>query len=208
MKRLMGIFALALAMNAQAGCLHVLDDAPTTIAEFRDNGVPVANVKKMMAQNYSPSDEKPYALAMVDAIYGSKVKPWDAQLSVANMCNRQQATAAPDPRDPRNAAGFDRLPPQIKTRAIQQYQASQGNGPVVPNPKCPNGARMLGGGLYDCVKSPEQVAADEAAAEKQREISYKDSFNRMPNIPGICVGEACNHIRKIQHWDAQGDMTN
>ena len=67
---------------------------------------------------------------------------------------------------------------------------------------------MLGGGLYECVKSPQEAAADQAAAEKQREINYKDSFNRMPNIPGICVGDDCSHIRKIQHWDANGDMTN
>lgn len=52
--------------------------------------------------------------------------------------------------------------------------------------------------------SPE----DRAQLERLKQGSYESSFHRMPNIPGICVGEACNHIRKIQHWDAEGDMTN
>ncbi|QIF07927.1 hypothetical protein G5A69_09835 [Ralstonia mannitolilytica] len=57
--------------------------------------------------------------------------------------------------------------------------------------------------------NPQQkTVADTPEAEKAREMRYRDSFNRMPNIPGICVGDECGHIRKIQHWDANGNMTN
>lgn len=143
MKFSLAIVLAAMSASAHAGCMHVLDDAPTTIAEFRDNGVKIANVRKIMADAYKADDERPYALAMVDAIYGSKVKPWDAQRLAAPICGPKAVTASND-------------------------------------------------GL----------------SEDQRARNYRDSQNRMPNIPGVCVGEDCNHIRKIQRWDANGNMIN
>lgn len=50
--------------------------------------------------------------------------------------------------------------------------------------------------------------ADRAQLEKFKQASYESSFHRMPNIPGICVGEECSHIRKIQRWNAEGKMIN
>jgi hypothetical protein len=118
-------------------------------------------------------------LATVEQIYKSGVKPWDADELSMKLCR-----------------------PEIS--------ASNANNeaPIVQNSKCPYGAHVFGGGAYECVKSPDQVAADRSALEKRKEADYKDSFNRVQNIPGICVGSDCKNIRKIQHWDANGNMLN
>ncbi|MEX3933313.1 hypothetical protein AB4Y32_16170 [Paraburkholderia phymatum] len=172
--------AAVLAASAplvHANCLTVLDDAPETIAEFRDNGVSIKSAKKVMTDSYWSDSEKPYALAMVDSIYASKVKPWSAKKSVESICKGT-------------------VPP------------SRSASVAPPSSKCPYGEHTLGDGSYQCLRSPQEIAADEAKAEKQREINYRESKNRMPSIPGICVGDECSQIRKIQHWDADGQMTN
>ncbi|MFM0031183.1 hypothetical protein PQR70_33705 [Paraburkholderia madseniana] len=172
------LFAVA-SIGAHASCLSIAAEADN-IATMRDNGTTAKDMKAIYAAETpkSDTDDLQWQSTIIDAIYKSKVKPWNANALANGLCNPQQ-TAAPS----RSAS-------------------------IVSNPKCPYGARTIGDGSYQCVRSPQEVAADEAKAEKQREINYRESFNKMPNIPGICVGDECNHIRKIQHWDANGNMTN
>ncbi|MDW3684011.1 hypothetical protein RA280_20125 [Cupriavidus sp. CV2] len=183
-------------------------DHATTIAEFRDSGNTPSQTKAVLAQsNPYGRDDRQWESAITDRIYASKVKPWNAPALALTVCQPQQQ--AKDYNDPRNSIGFDRVPPKAQAAAIRRYDEEHGNGPVVPMEKCPYSARSYGGGMYECVKSTQQKAADEAQAEKSRETNYRDSFNRIESIPGVCTGEDCKRIIKIQRWDAKtGAMLN
>ncbi|MFM0726215.1 hypothetical protein PQQ53_21335 [Paraburkholderia strydomiana] len=54
-----------------------------------------------------------------------------------------------------------------------------------------------------------QRGANDGLSDKDRETNYRNSFDRIQNIPGICTGDDCNHVVKIQRWDANtGAMLN
>lgn len=179
MKRtIIGTLLAVASFAAYASCQSVAGEADN-IATMRDYGTTAAQMKAVLATNHPDKSDRQWESAITDKVYSTKVKPWNAIELANTVCQ------------PNRQAMID----------------DQG-GLVVQNPRCPNGARKLGGGLYECVKTPEEIAANDAAAEKQREIAYRDSFNRIQSIPGICVGDACNHI-KIQKWDAKtGAMLN
>jgi hypothetical protein len=72
-----------------------------------------------------------------------------------------------------------------------------------PDEKCPDGVIWSGG----------QRACRNIAQEKQdREISAANeryASKRIQSIPGICTGDDCNRIYKIQRWDRRtGQMLN
>jgi hypothetical protein len=63
--------------------------------------------------------------------------------------------------------------------------------------------------LANSVCNPQQTADDSGLSEKQRETNYRDTFNRIQSIPGICTGDDCKRVVKIQKWDANtGAMLN
>lgn len=101
------------------------------------------------------------------------------RLAIALLCAVSiGAHAEPDPR---TVAGFDHLPPEVQARAMQHYEASQR-------------ATVDQKGVADAARL---AAADRATLG-----------SRIQNIPGVCVGDACNNVVKIQHWDSNGNMTN
>ncbi|MCA8013327.1 hypothetical protein LGM38_14845 [Burkholderia vietnamiensis] len=60
-----------------------------------------------------------------------------------------------------------------------------------------------------CNDSPAQVAQGRREYEKRHAVDEKDSRNRVQSIPGVCVGDDCNRVVKIQRWDAHtGAMVN
>lgn len=141
MKRItVAVLLSAASIVAHSSCLSVADNAET-IAQFRDSGNTPAQTKAVLAStNPSANDDRQYESAITDAIYQSKVKPWNASALALSVC------------DPKTAS--------------------------------------------------------DGLSEKQRETNYRDSFNRIQSIPGVCTGEDCNHVVKIQRWDANGNMVN
>lgn len=135
---------LAASLSAQASCENIAGEADN-IATMRDNGSSAKDMKAIYSSDTpnSNTDDLRWQATIIDAIYKSNVKPWNAVAFARSLCNPQQKTVADTPD-----------------------------------------------------------------AEKAREMRYRDSFNKMPSIPGICVGDECSYIRKIQHWDANGNMTN
>jgi hypothetical protein len=72
-----------------------------------------------------------------------------------------------------------------------------------PDEKCPDGV-IWSDGMRTCrdLKEEKQRAAISAGNERY-------ASKRIQSIPGICVGDDCNRIYKIQHWDARtGQMLN
>ncbi|MCA8266435.1 hypothetical protein [Burkholderia vietnamiensis] len=60
-----------------------------------------------------------------------------------------------------------------------------------------------------CNDSPAQVAQGLREYEKRHAVDERDSYNRVQSIPGVCVGDDCNRVVKIQRWDAHtGQMVN
>ena len=72
-----------------------------------------------------------------------------------------------------------------------------------PDEKCPDGV-IWSDGMRMCrdLKEEKQRAAISAANERY-------ASKRIQSIPGVCTGDDCNRIYKIQRWDARtGQMIN
>jgi hypothetical protein len=72
-----------------------------------------------------------------------------------------------------------------------------------PDEKCPDGV-IWSDGMRSCRHLDE-----ERQRAKISEANERYASKRIQSIPGICTGDDCNHVVKIQHWDARtGAMLN
>jgi Spy/CpxP family protein refolding chaperone len=60
-----------------------------------------------------------------------------------------------------------------------------------------------------CLTQQQRAEIDKVTPTTLAEANERYASKRIQSIPGICVGDDCNRIYKIQHWDARtGQMTN
>ncbi|HDR8921243.1 TPA: hypothetical protein QDA90_003620 [Burkholderia vietnamiensis] len=128
-------------------------------------------------------------------------------LLIAASITLASAAAQADERDPRTLADFNRLSPKLGQQVVSDWQARNGHPSYAPDGKCAFGYADRQAGM--CNEDPVKIAQDKAAFAKWEKFQREHPYEHIQSIPGVCVGDDCNRVVKIQRWDAHtGQMLN
>ncbi|WP_261534597.1 hypothetical protein [Burkholderia multivorans] len=128
-------------------------------------------------------------------------------LLIAASITLASAATQADERAPRTLAGFNHLTPKLQQQVEGDWRSRNGHPSYAPDGKCAFGYADRQAGM--CNDDPAKIAQDKAAFAKWEKFQREHPYERIESIPGICVGDDCKRIRKIQLWDARtGQMLN
>ncbi|KVO10272.1 hypothetical protein [Burkholderia ubonensis] len=128
-------------------------------------------------------------------------------LLIAASITLASAAAQADERDPRILAGFSRFTPKLEQQVESDWRSRNGHRSYASDGKCMFGYADRQAGM--CNEDPAKIAQDRAEFAKWEKFQSEHPYERVDSIPGICVGDDCKRIRKIQLWDAHtGQMLN